>query len=108
MSNCNINKIISDKLSVSKLTKTQEIDITIPSSTPYQPSVQSLLPSNYPISSFPYIQSIHCYDNSLLCATTTGMFYLFTITAYIGILFTTLFLIYRRINSYNQTTSYSI
>lgn len=29
MSNCNINKIISDKLSVSKLTKTQEIDITI-------------------------------------------------------------------------------
>ena len=29
MSNCNINKIISDKLSVSKLNKTQEIDITI-------------------------------------------------------------------------------
>ena len=35
MYNCNINKIISDKLSVSKLTKTQEIDITIMSDIDY-------------------------------------------------------------------------
>ena len=59
----------------------QEIDLKLGDKAlvPKCTVAESLLPTHSPLSSYPHIVSMHCSDGQLICCTSHGVFYLFSI-----------------------------
>ena len=59
----------------------QEVDLRLgdPSLVPEYTVAESLLPTHAPLHSYPHIVSMHYSDGQLLCCTSHGVFYLFSL-----------------------------